>query len=399
VRARDLVPENVPMMNRGGFRTPGPATWRASTVLFDSTADLAEALAAAKTDDRAFSTYGTHGTPTTAALEGLLLAGEGGAGVVLGPSGLAAITVALLAVAKMGDHVLVTDSAYGPTRDLCDGLLARMGVDVEYYDPLVGAGITALIRPATSAIWMESPGTHTFEVQDVPAIVAAARAAGHPVVTVIDNTWGSPGLLRPFDLGVDISVVALTKYWAGHADVLAGAVFANGALLPAVRKVALLTGMCTNGEDAFLVTRGARTVDLRIRASEAGALEIARRLAAHPRIGRVLHPALPGDPGHELWRRDFHGSCGLFAFELRAPDGGSATGAQVDVFTDRLAALGRFGLGYSWGGYESLVMPARWSGVKRSVRRWTGGELIRLHVGTEPIEALWADLEAALAPG
>ena len=387
------------MMNRGRFRTPGPAIWRASTVLFDSTADLAAALAGVKADDRAFSAYGLHGTPTTQALEDLLLAGEGGAGVVLGPSGLAAITVAFLAVASACDHVLVTDSAYGPARDLCDGVLTRLGIDIEYYDPLAGGEIAALIRPTTSAIWMESPGTHTFEIQDVPAIVAAARAAGHPVATVIDNTWGSPGLLRPFDLGVDVSVVALTKYWAGHADVLAGAVFANEGRLAAVRRASRLLGMTTNGEDAFLVTRGVRTVELRIRASEAGALEIARRLAAHPRVGRVLHPALDTDPGHALWRRDFHGSSGLFGFELLAPDGGAATGAQADTFTDRLVARGRFGLGYSWGGFESLVMPARWSAVKRTVRPWSGGELIRLHVGTEPVEELWADLEAALAGG
>jgi cystathionine beta-lyase len=387
------------MLNRGRFRSPGPATWRASTVLFDSTADLAEALAAMKTGDRAFSTYGTHGTPTITALEDLLVAGEGAAGVALGPSGLAAISVAFLAVLEAGDHVLVTDSAYGPTRDLCDGLLGRLGVEVEYYDPLAGAGIAALIRPATAAIWMESPGTHTFEIQDVPAIVAAARAADHRVVTIIDNTWGSPGLLRPFDLGVDLSVVALTKYWGGHADVLMGAVFAGASLATEVRRTAQRLGICTNGEDAFLVTRGARTAALRLRASEAGALDIARRLAGHPRVGRVLHPALPSDPGHALWRRDFHGSSGLFAFELLAPDGGAATGAHVDAFTDRLAADGRFGLGFSWGGFESLVMPARWSAVKRSVRPWTGGELIRLHVGTEPVDELWASLEEALAAG
>ena len=387
------------MINRGRFRTPAPATWRASTVLFDSTADLAAALAAMKTNDRSFSTYGTFRTPTTVALEDLLLEGEGGAGVVLGPSGLAAISVAFLAVAKAGDHVLVTDSAYGPARELCDDLLGGLGIDVEYYDPLLGGAIAGLVRPATSAIWMESPGTHTFEVQDVPAIVAAARAADHRVATVIDNTWASPGLLRPFELGVDVSVVALTKYWGGHADLVMGAVFANEDLLPAVRRTAQRLGMCTNGEDAFLVTRGARTARLRLRASEAGALEIARRLADHPRVGRVLHPGLPGDPGHALWVRDFHGSSGLFAFELLAPGGGTATGADVDAFTDRLAAAGGFGLGYSWGGFESLVMPARWSGVKRSVRPWTGGELIRLHVGTERVDALWTDLEAALAAG
>jgi cysteine-S-conjugate beta-lyase len=384
-------------MNGGGFRTPGPAVHRTSTVLFEDVAALRASLDAMRTGDREWSTYGTFGTPTTRELDELLLAGEGGAGVELAPSGLGAISIAFFAVAKAGDHVLVTDSAYGPVRDLCDGLLARLGVAVEYYDPLAGAGIASLIRPETTAIWMESPGTHTFEVQDVPAIVAAARAADHEVATVIDNTWGSPGLFRPFDHGVDISVLALTKYWGGHADLVLGATIANEAWTKRVRLAASLLGMCANGEDAFLVVRGARTAALRIRASEDGAIQVARRLAAHPRVGRVLHPALPDDPGHELWARDFHGSCGLFSFELLAPDGSPATGAGVDDFTDRLASRGRFGLGYSWGGFESLVMPARWSGVRRTVRPWTGGELIRLHIGLEPVDELWGDLEAALA--
>jgi cystathionine beta-lyase len=387
------------MMNRGRFDTPSAAIHRTSTVLFENVAELEACLAAAKAGDPTVSIYGTFGTPTTAALDALLLAAEGGAGVVLSPSGLAAITTALLAIVRAGDHLLVTDSAYGPTRDLCDGLLTRLGVTIEYYDPLVGAGAAALIRPNTAAIWMESPGTHTFEVQDVPAIVAAARAADHRVVTAIDNTWGSPGLFRPFDHGVDLSVVALTKYWGGHADVLMGAVFANESLLQAIRKTSGQLGMCTNGEDAFLAIRGARTVDLRMRAHGTGALDIARRLEAHPRVGRVLHPALPGDPGHDLWQRDFHGSSGLFAFELLGPDGLPAEREEAGAFTDRLVAGGRFGLGYSWGGYESLVMPARCSNVVRSVRPWTGGELIRLHIGLEPVDELWTDLSRALEAG
>ncbi len=386
-------------MNDGRFRTPSPEIRRTSTVLFDSVADLRAALAAAKAGDRSASTYGTHGTPTTAALEELLVAREGGAGVELASSGLAAIAVAMLAVLRAGDHLLVTDAVYNPVRELCDGLIARLGVDVEYYDPLVGAEIAALIRPTTAMVWMESPGSHTFEVQDVPAIVGAARAADHRVVTAIDNTWGSPGLFRPFDHGVDVSVVALTKYWGGHADLLMGATFASEELLPAVREATRLMGSCTNGEDAFLAIRGARTVDLRIRESGEHGLEIARRLAAHPRAARVLHPALPQDPGHALWSRDFHGACGLFAFELRAPDGTPADEVQADAFTDRLVARGRFGLGYSWGGFESLVMPARWSGLNRVVRPWTGGALLRLHVGLEPVEELWADLDTALAEG
>jgi cystathionine beta-lyase len=384
------------MLNQGRYRTPGPLISRTSTVLFDNTAALRDALAGMRTWDPATTTYGTFRTPTTAALEELLLAGEGGAGVSLSPSGLAAIAIALLAMVRSGDHLLVTDSAYGPTRELCDGLLARLGVEVEYYDPLIGGDIARLIRPSTTGIWMESPGTFTFEIQDVRAIVAAARAADHPVATGIDNTWASPGLLRPLDLGVDISAVALTKYWGGHADLVAGATFANEALLPAVRATGRSLGMCLNGEDAFLVVRGARTAAMRIRTHGEAALAIAWRLDAHPRVGRILHPAFPDHPGNETFTSDFAGASGLFAFELLAPGGGPATPQQVDSFTDRLVALGHVGLGYSWGGFESLVMPARYSGVKRSVRPWTGGELIRLHVGLEPVDTIWADLEMAL---
>jgi len=387
------------MMNRGRFRTPSPEIRRTSTVLFESIADLRAVLAAVKGGDRTFSTYGTHGTPTTAELEALLLAGEGGAGVELSSSGLAAIVTAMLAVLRSGDHLLITDSAYGPARDFATGMLAGLGVDVEFYDPLIGSGITALVRPSTKLIWMESPGTHTFEVQDVPAIVAAARSADHRVVTAIDNTWGSPGLLRPFDLGVDISVVALTKYWGGHADLLMGAAFANEALLPAVREAARITGTVVGGDDAYLVIRGARTVDLRIREQGASALVLAGQLAEHPRVARVLHPALSGDPGHVLFQRDFHGSSGLFSFELQCADGSPTDQADADAVTDRLIARGRFGLGYSWGGYESLVMPARWSGVSRAVTPWTGGPLLRVSIGLDPVEDLWADLEAALAEG
>jgi len=386
----------MPNLNQDRYRTPNPLISRTSTVLFDNVAHLRLALDGMRTGDPATTTYGTFRTPTTAALEELLLDGEGGAGVALSPSGLAAIAIGLFAMVRAGGHLLVTDSAYGPTRELCDNLLTGLGVDIEYYDPLIGAGIADLVRPATTGIWLESPGTHTFEIQDIPAIAAAARGVDHPVLTGIDNTWASPCFLRPFELGMDISAVALTKYWGGHADLVAGATFANEATMPAVRAAARNLGMCLNGEDAFLVARGARTAGMRIRACGEAALDIARRLAEHPRVGRILHPALPDDPGHELWARDFTGASGLFSFELLASDGSAASPTDVDTFTDRLVAGGHVGLGYSWGGFESLVMPARYSGVKRSVRPWTGGELIRLHIGLEPVDDLWADLELAL---
>jgi cystathionine beta-lyase len=384
-------------MNDGRFRTPAPEIRRASTVLFDSVAHLRATLEAMHAGDRTKSVYGTLGTPTTLELERLLLAGEGGDGVTFAASGLGSIAAAMFAVVSAGDHVLVTDSVYSPARRLADRFMARLGVDVEYYDPLAGGDIARSIRPDTTMIWMESPGTHTFEIQDVPAIVAAARDADHRIVTAIDNTWGSPGLLRPFDLGVDISVVALTKYWGGHADLLLGAAFGTAEVMPALRAANEALGHMASGEDAFLVVRGARTVELRLRAIEANALEIARRLETHPRIGRVLHPGLPSHPGHDLWRRDFHGSCGLFGVEVLAPDRGPASAEDVDAVADRLVARGRFGLGYSWGGFESLVMPGHMSEMVRVVRPWTGGQLLRIHIGLEPVEELWADLEAALA--
>src|SRR5262245_6137334 len=380
-------------MNRGRFRTPAPEIRRASTVLFGSVAELRETADRMHEGDRSMSVYGTLGTPTTHALEEILLAGEGGDGVAFGPSGLAAIAIAFFTVVKGGDHVLVTDSVYSPARRLSQKLLARFGIDVDFYDPLIGAGIADRIRPNTSLIWLESPGSHTFEIQDVPAIVAAARAADHRVVTVFDNTWGSPGIFRPFDHGVDLSVVALTKYWGGHSDLLMGATFATAELVPAMREASELLGMSANGEDSWLVVRGARTAELRIRTCEASALELARRLESHSRVGQVLHPGLPSHPGHALWQRDFHGSSGLFAFELLVDTG------AVEAFTDRLIAPGRFGLGYSWGGHESLVMPGILSEGVRDVRPWSGGPLIRLHIGLEPVDDLWADLESALDQG
>lgn len=382
-------------MNEGRFRTPNPPVWHVSTVLFDDIAQLERLRHRVTAGDPDATLYGTQATPTTAELSRLLEAGEGGTVAALGPSGLAAITTAILSVVRPGDHLLVVDSVYGPVRQFCDGTLTRLGVTTEYYDPLAGAGIARLIRPRTRAIWLESPGTNTFEIQDVPAIVGAVQAADHRIVTMFDNTWGSPGIFRPFDHGIDLSIVALTKYWCGHADLLMGAVLATDELTEAVRTTAQELGVCTNGEDAFLVLRGARSVEVRLRSHEASALELARRLAPHPRVGRVLHPALPDFPGHDLWRRDFHGSSGLFSFELLRADGTPAGTAETSTFTDRLAAGGLFQIGYSWGGYESLVMPVAQFGVTRTVSPWVGGALIRLHVGLDPVEAQWAELERA----
>lgn len=381
------------------FRTPNPPIHRTSTVLFDNVEHLEAVWAGMRRRDRAVSMYGTFGTPTTQALAELLVEREGGAGAAFAPSGLAAVALALLSVVRSGDHILVPDSVYGPTREACDGWLPRFGVTTQYYDPLEGEGISARFRDNTRAVFMESPGSYTFEVQDVPAIVRAARRAPQEIVTIMDNAWGSPGLFVPLAHDVDISVVPLTKYWGGHADLLVGAVVANERLWPHVRSTAFALGLCTNADEAFLALRGARSVDVRLKAHEASGLMVARWLGAHARVGRVLHPALPGCPGHDIWRRDFRGSNGLFSFELLEPGGAPASLARGAAFVDALVRGGHFGLGYSWGGFESLVMPAAVpsaSNMARTVRPWDGGALIRLHIGLEPVDLLIAEVDRAL---
>ncbi len=408
------------------FVAPNVGVHRASTVLFDTLAATDAAGAAAAVGRRRATTYGTVGTPTTMALMDALCEIEGAGCAVrasLMPSGLAAITTALLAVLVPGDHLLVADSSYGPTRVFCDGMLARLGVRTTYYDPTIGAGIEALLRPETKLIWLESPGSYTFEVQDVPAICAIARKRG--IVTMIDNTWASPVFARPFDWGVDASVLALTKYWGGHSDVLMGAVVVREALWPKLWAAVRQLGQCASGDDAYLVLRGLRSVDVRMRRHEAHALEVARWLEARAEVAGVLYPALASHPQHALWRRDFSGASGLLSFELDralfAPgrdevhahgdpgrahgDPGRASGdtGRASGDTGRaserervaLAALcerrRHFAIGYSWGGFESLIMPARIDRM-RTARPWTGGPLVRLHVGLEDPEDLIADL-------
>ncbi len=393
------------------FAAANVGVHRASTVLFDSLAATEAAGAAVAVGRRRATTYGTVGTPTTMALMDALCEIEGAGHAVragLMPSGLAAITTALLAVLAPGDHLLVADSSYGPTRVFCDSMLARLGVRTSYYDPTIGAGIEALLRAETRLIWLESPGSYTFEVQDVPAICAIARERG--IVTMIDNTWASPVFARPFDWGVDASVLALTKYWGGHSDVLMGAVVAREALWPKLWDAARQLGQCAGGDDAYLVLRGLRSIDVRMRRHEANALEVAHWLESRSEVSRVLYPALASHPQHALWRRDFSGASGLFSFELdrslvspqrgcAAPDGttdaGAHTAQERELERAALAALcerrRHFAIGYSWGGFESLVMPARIDRM-RSATPWTGGPLVRLHVGLEDAADLIADL-------
>jgi len=372
--------------------------FRASSVFFETLEDAYREGAGATAGVHHATSYATAGTPTTFALMDALAEIEGhghACRAALMPSGLAAIAAALLAVVKSGDHVLMPDSVYGPGRTFANGLMARMGVRTTFYAPgLPPDAVAALIEPTTRVLYLESPGSYTFEIQDVPALCAMARARG--LVTMIDNAWASPMFSRPFDWGVDMSMLPLTKYWSGHADVLMGAVVAREALWPALHTSVRQLGLCVGGDDAFLILRGLRTANVRMLRHQQSALDVARWLARRSEVAAVLHPALPSHPQHDLWKRDFQGSSGLFSFELRR----EALGADEAVVARKLAALSQgrrfFRIGYSWGGYESLIVPARLTGL-RTVTPWTGGPLVRLHIGLEEPADLIGDLEAGLA--
>jgi cystathionine beta-lyase len=357
-------------------RIVNPPVHRASTVLFDSAAELKRA-----SPKFGEAYYGLHGTPTQWALsEALTELERGAAGTFLYSSGLAAITIPLLALLSPGDHLLVTDAVYGPTRKFCDGFLKRYGVTTRYYDPLIGSGIADLIGETTRAILLESPGSQTLEVQDVPGICAVARERG--VATLLDNTWATPLLFPAIAKGVDISILAATKYVGGHADVMIGAATATPEFYPRLERTSWELGQSLSPDDAWLGSRGLRTMAVRLKQHQESALRIAHWLEEQPRVGRVLHPALPGCPGHECWKRDFKGSSGLFSFEL---DGDR--GAFVE-------SLELFGIGYSWGGYESLAIPVD---PIRTVSEPPGTNLVRLHVGLEDPDDLIEDLASALA--
>lgn len=350
--------------------------YRGSTVLFPTFASL---LA----DDQAYS-YGRNGTPTVDALQAALAELEGGHASLLTPSGLSAITTALQSFVSSGDHILVSDSVYRPTRRFCDTVLKRLGVVTTYYDPLVGSGIADLMTERTRLVFTESPGSQTFEVQDIPAIAHAAHAAG--AVVVMDNTWATPLLFKPFDHGVDVSVHAATKYIVGHADAMLGVVTTNEATAAAVAKTHDALGLCPGPEDVYLGLRGLRTLGVRLRQHQESALALAGWLAERPEVAQVIHPARPGDRGHEIWKRDFTGSSGLFAIVLK-PVSREALAAMLDD-------LELFGMGYSWGGYESLILPFDPRGYRTATTWQVAGPSLRLHVGLEDIEDLKADLEA-----
>jgi cystathionine beta-lyase len=359
---------------------------RASTVLFESL----DALAATQRRFDAgepVATYGIVNMPQRNAFEALVCELEGGHRAVTVPSGLAAVAVAIMAVVKAGDHVLMVDSVYGPSRHFCDHTLARFGVETTYYDPLAtGEQVAAMMRANTTVVYVESPGSLTFEVQDVPAVCRAAHARGAFVIA--DNAWAT-GLLCPvMSYGVDLVVQPATKYLGGHSDVILGAVVANERAWPMLHAVSRDLGQTASPDDLFLMVRGMRTLAIRLEKQGAAALEIARWLAGRAEVARVLHPALESDPGHALWKRDFTGASGLFGVELQP-----CSREQVAALVDHCE---HFGIGYSWGGFESLVIPANLR-HGRQVRPWDGGPLIRLHIGLEDPADLMADLDAAFA--
>ena len=355
-----------------------PPVYHASTVLFPDTAALAPGAQKYR--------YGRRGTPTSDALEEALRELEGAAGVRLAPSGMAALALALMSVTKAGDHVLVTDNAYAPTRQFADRVLTRHGVDVGYFDPS-GKDFAARLRPNTAAVLLEAPGSLTFEMCDVPALAGAARA--HGAVTIMDNTWASPLFCRPLALGVDLSVQAGTKYIVGHADVMLGAVAANARTLKGLVDTHGLLGLCVGPDDIYLGLRGLRTMGVRLRQHQASAYEIAAWLETRPEVARVRYPALPSDPGHAVWKRDFTGAAGLFACDFSK----RFTAADRDRFVD---ALRLFGIGYSWGGFESLAVPVHLGGI-RTVTEKPAAASVRLHIGLEDLRDLKADLTGAFA--
>jgi cysteine-S-conjugate beta-lyase len=358
-----------------------PPVVHGSTVLYPTADDLHT--------HRGEFQYGRHGTPTTKALQEALMALEGPqcAGVGLAPSGLSAITTTLLAVLNAGDHLLVCDNAYRPSRNFCNGLLSRYGVETTYFDPLIGAGIAGLFKPNTKAVLVEAPGSQSFEMPDIPAIAAVAHARGALVID--DNTWATALYHRSLDQGVDISMQAATKYVGGHSDIMFGTISANARAWPMISEAIRLLGVCAGPDDVFLALRGLRTLAVRLAQHHRSALEIARWLRARPEVLRVLHPALESDPGHAIWKRDFTGASGLFSIVLKP-----APQKAVDAM---LNGVKLFGMGYSWGGFESLIIPFDCAPYRTATRWAPGGPALRLHIGLENVDDLKADLERGFA--
>lgn len=353
-----------------------PPVYRGSTVLFPTVEKLWKR-------DQEY-TYGRSSTPTVKALEEAIAEVEGGAATALTASGYQAISTAIFAFVKAGDHILISDSVYHPTRRFCDHLIAKLGVEVTYYDPLIGAGVEQLLQPNTCLIFTESPGSQTFEVQDIPAI--AGVAAKHKLWLLLDNTWASPLYFKPFDHGVDVSIQAATKYIVGHADAMLGAITSNARAADRIAQTKELLGACPGSEETYLGMRGLRTLATRLDHHQRAGLEMAKWLEARPEVARVLHPALPSHPQHDIWARDFLGASGLFSVVLN-PTSKRALAAMLD-------GLQLFGMGFSWGGYESLVIPFDPTSYRSATRWQAEGPALRFHIGLEDVEDLKADLEA-----
>lgn len=352
--------------------------YRGSTVLFPTLDDLLRY-------DQDY-TYGRRGTPTVRALETAIAELEGGARTFVAPSGLAAVTAVLMAHVGQGDHILISDSVYQPTRRVSERLLGRMGVTVSFYDPCIGAGIAALMTERTRLVVAESPGSQTFEMQDIPAIAAACRERN--VLLAVDNTWATPLYCKPLALGADISIMAATKYIVGHSDAMLGLITVNERALPAMQRTHEDLGLCAGPEDCFLALRGLRTLAVRLERHGASALALAKWLETRAEVARVLHPALPSNPGHALWQRDNSGSTGLFSIVLK-PAPHAAVAAMVD-------GLALFGMGYSWGGFESLIVPFDCAPYRTATAWEPEGPALRLHIGLEAVEDLKSDLAAGL---
>lgn len=357
-----------------------PPVVRASTVVFDSVAEMKHA-----TRNRANQVmfYGRRGTDTSFAFQDAMVALEGGVGCALYPSGTAAISNAILSFVKAGDHLLMVDTAYEPTRDFCNKLLKNLGVETTFYDPMIGAGIKDLIQDNTRVLFLESPGSLTMEVQDVPTLASIAHQ--HDIVVMLDNTWASPINFDPFAHGVDISIQAATKYVVGHSDVMLGTATANEKHWEQLRENSYLMGQCTSPDDIYSALRGLRTIGVRMRQHQENALKVANWLAQREEVDHIRHPAFATCPGHEFFKRDFSGANGLFSFVLNR-------GNQA-ALTALLDGMEHFKMGYSWGGYESLILAV--NGVKglRTATEWqAAGPLMRVHIGLEDVDDLIADL-------
>ena len=361
-----------------------PPVYHASTIIHDTVADL-EYARAHRWEPGVYS-YGRHGTPTQAAFEEAVAALEGGDRAVCLASGLAAINAAVLAFVEAGDHVLMVDSVYGPSRRFCDTFIGRFGVETTYYDPTIGAGIKDLIRDNTKVVFTEAPGSLTFEMQDIPAIAAAAHEAG--AVCIMDNTWSGGVFFKPFEHGVDVSIQAATKYIVGHSDVMMGTVTTTHEHWQRVRQAASDLGANCGPDDVYLALRGLRTISVRLRQHQETGLTLARWLQQRQEVQRVMHPALPDDPGHVLWKRDFTGACGLFGAVLQ-----DYPKKAVDAMLD---GLDHYGMGGSWGGFESLILPTNPAAIRTATTWDPGGPSIRIHAGLEDPDDLIADLERGL---